>query len=202
MSEILIVENGRKRKTRRKMSAKQKKYFGKSRKPAKRKAAKRRRNPSLATYTASNPRRGRRPARHRNPSGFGFASMFDFGSIVSVASGILTAKYSNKLVSFVWPAVPVTGMMATAVKVATVLAVGFGSKFVGVSARNRNTFIAGGVGYCLFEIANEYVAPLIGLNGYTVDQSTISYDVDVEPVASQLSGYAANNQYLDPVIAA
>ena len=202
--KIAIVENGRK-KGRRKMTAKQKKYFGKRKE--KTTTRRKKRNPNLATYKLSNPARrstsGRRIKRRSNPGGRGIMSMINFGSIFSVTAGILVAKYSSQLVSFVWAAVPTTGYMGTAVKAATVVAAGFASKFVGVSSSNRNAFIAGGLGYCLYELVDTYVAPMIGAPGIAGYVTATDTAYDISQVASPgMGGYVPSSNILDPSIAA
>lgn len=204
MSEIVVVENPRKKK-RRKAAPKRR-----------RKSTRRRKNPTLATYVASNPRRrkNRTPKRRntyirrRNP-GRGLMKMFDMTAIIGVASGVFTARYSAQLIGMISPAIPTTGMTGTIVKVGTVLAVGSGLKFFGASSKMQSSFIAGGLGYCLLELADQFVAPALGLSGYYNENEYLTYDN--YDAASDLSGYnsmsAAGLQnygsgYTDPVLAA
>lgn len=199
-NELILVENPGKRKRKRKMSAKQKKYFGKRRKTTRRR---RRSNPSLSTYVAANPRRrkGRGVKRRRNtyvasrnPSGL--MGYFNIKSALSVAGGIITARYGTRIIGMVWPGVPSTGLIGTAVKVGTVVVAAAGLKMLTKNNQVAYSFAAGGIGYCLYELAEQYLLPMIGMSGvgaYTQGEQYLSYDE-----ANDLSGVGGDYSIMQP----
>ena len=164
---VEVVDNPR-RKKRRRMTAKQRKYFG----PRK---ARRRRNPALATL--ANPRRRtRRRARRavrgyvvrrrrRNPGLLGFKG-FDFRLSAMVGIGICSSEVIPNMVRKFWPVLPTAGPMGYAVKAGATVATAFAVQMVTKKKSDFEAVIAGGFGSILVGVFNEYVMPMLpGLNG-------------------------------------
>jgi len=91
--------------------------------------------------------------------------MLHLPTAASVAGGIFVARLAPGLISRVWPGVPVSGIGGMAVKVGGVLVAATVAKTVFRSDRIAMGLVAGGVGYILFELAEQYLLPQIGLSG-------------------------------------
>lgn len=192
MTMIPIVENPRRRKRRRSLSPAQLAAgFGGKRYRKHRRHA--RRNPALATLAAANPRRRRRHRRgfgvrhmvyRRNPAFLGgITNMIDLKGAAFVAGGIVLAKAAPKLIQKVWAGAPQEGVMVYAERVAVTLAAAFAVKTFLKSPSGANQLAVGGLGYVLYDIANEYLLPQIGLAGLTQDDWVTTQDI------SEMSGY-------------
>lgn len=189
--QIPIVENPTKRKRRKLSPAQRAAGFGGKRTMAKRRTRKkttkrRRRNPALATYVV-NPRRRKyrrkatvRRRRRRNPGLGKIGAMLNLRMALSVAAGILTARMAPGLLQKVWTGAPTTGFGGHAVRMGSVILVGYGVKMVTRSNQFAGGVVAGGIGYILYDMANEYILPKIGLSGYGDDYATMS---ELEEVA-------------------
>ncbi len=197
MTMIPIVENPRRRRSRRLTTAQLAAGFGGKRHMSKRSYRKRgrRRNPDLAAL-ALNPRRRRRSSKssrygvrrlvyRRNP-GFlgGLTNMIDFKGATYVAGGIIAAKAGPNLVRKLWAGAPVEGIGAQAVRLATVLALATGVRYFLGSSQGAQQFAAGGLGYVLYDLANTYVLPQVGLSGLTAESDYVT-TAELE----NLSGY-------------
>lgn len=208
MPMIPIVENPRRRR-RRHYSAKQRAAgFGGGRRHSR---IRRRRNPSLATL-AANPRRRRyyhRPLRrrhhrrYRNPFLGGVGNMFDFKGALYIAGGILAAKASPKLIQKVWAGAPTTGIGLYAVQLGGTFIVAQGVKMLMKDAQASKQIMIGGLGYILYNLANDYILPQIGLAGLGDDSSYvttgeleamgISGYMPTRPTISGMSGYSPSS---------
>ena len=206
MPNIQIVENPRRRKSRKGYTRKQLAAgFGGKRKMTRRR--KTRRNPTLATL-AGNPRRRytRRatPARRRrarsNPGMLaGIPRLFNLKMAASVGVGITTAHLAPNLITKVWAAAPTAGLPGTAIRIGAVLLVGTASKMLMKDNTIAVGIVAGGIGYEIYKFLAENVVPKIGfLNGYQyIGQSELDQ--------YGINGYRddpARRQYIDPVLAA
>lgn len=180
---VEVVENPRKRRrARRRMSAKQRKYFG------------RRRNPTLATVT--NPRRrARRRTRRRsfarsrryaNPSFLG--GMPDLNSLLWMSGGAVATKMAPRLISNFWPAVPTTGLMGKFVQVGAAFALSQVVKMLAGQKAAREV-LNGGLVLTVSELISENVIPMLGLSGMSGYQY-LTYD-ELQPAmaSSPLNGY-------------
>jgi len=179
--KIPVVENPRRRRRRgrRHLTAKQLSYgFGGKR-------HRRRRNPELATLLA-NPRRRRRSRRaylanprrrgrrrYHNPS-FLSTSMIDVKSALYVGGGILAAKIAPGLLVKVWAGAPTSGFGKSAVELAGGFAAATVVKMVTKSSSAANLIMAGAFGYVLYDMANQYLLPKIGLAGLGDDSSYVT----------------------------
>lgn len=206
---IPIVENPVKRK-RRKWTARQKAagFGGKTgmarKRTRKRTTRRKRRNPALATYVV-NPRRRRSVRRRstvrtyrrrrRNPGMGKIGAMLNLRMALSVGAGILTAKVGPGLLQKVWAGAPTTGIGGHAVRIGTVMLVGMGVKMVTRSNQFAGGVVAGGIGYILFDLANEYILPKIGLSGYDSDLVSMN---ELEDVAMGRYVPEGNRINLDP----
>lgn len=174
MNEYIEVVENKRGKRRRRMTAKQAKYFGK------RKHSRKRRNPVLATL-AGNPRhrgarryhhkvrRHRRHRSHRNPGMFGGVRgllPFDIRSVLEVGGGIAASKYGPQLVQkYIWAGMPTTGIAGYAVRLGTTIVLAQGVKMITKSSRSAENIMLGGVGSIIYDLFTEYAAPAMGLSG-------------------------------------
>ena len=92
--------------------------------------------------------------------------MLNLGAAVSVAGGILTARLAPGLLQKVWAGAPTTGIGGHAVRMGSVVLIGMGVKMVTRSNQFASSIVAGGIGYILFDLANEFILPTLGLSGY------------------------------------
>jgi len=157
MPIIEIVENPKRRKTRKRR-----------RKTSKGRTVRRRRNPVVATL--SNPRRRRktvkrrRYVKRRNPK-FGLGSLIDLQGAGAVAAGFLASRMAPNVISKVWPGVPTTGPMSYAVRAGATILVAYGVKTLTKKTALAKSIAMGGLGYILYDMANVYLLPKIGLSG-------------------------------------
>jgi hypothetical protein len=165
MATIEVIENPRKRRkrrtTRRKMTAKQRKYFGR----------RRRRNPVVATL--SNPRRRRsrrkvaryrRRPRRRNPA-FSLGGMIDIQAAAGVTAGFMLARISPNLVSKVWAGAPTTGPVSYVIRIGSTIVAAMAVKTVTKKRELAMSIATGGIAYVLYDLANAYILPKLGLSG-------------------------------------
>ena len=190
---IEVVENKRGSR-RKKMSAKQRKYFGKRKHH--------RKNPSVLATLSGNPRPHRRNRayhhkvrhhrRHRNPGmlgGLGKFLPFDLRSVLEVGGGIAVSKYGPKLVAkYVWSGMPTTGLSGYAVRLGVTIVVAQALKMATKSQRTAENIMLGGVGSILYDLFTEYAAPSLGLSGY-------SERISMSAVAGALNGSSGLGDY-------
>lgn len=182
MPQIEVVENPR-RKRRRHYTAKQLAAGFGGKRYRNRRHYRRHHNPALATLAANprrrrhhyyNPRRRRSYRRHRNPLFGGTKGMFDIGGALFIGGGILAAKVSPKLIQKVWAAAPTTGIGGYAVKIGGAFLIAQGVRMVTRSAHNAHYIMIGALGSVLYDIANDYLLPTIGLSGLGDDSSYVT----------------------------
>jgi len=202
MASVELVENPRRRRHRRKMTAKQLMYFG----PKRRRRHSRRRNPAVLA-SLGNPRRRRYHRRrsrgysvshvvHRNPGLLGF----DLGAAAWVGVGALGSKAVPKLVAKVWPSIPTTGWAGYAVRAGATLATGYAVKFATKNNRAFGLILAGGLGMILVDLASDYLLPTLGLSGLGNDRAMISTADLVDAYSPGFAGYvdqSALSGYVD-----
>lgn len=210
MPTVSIVENPKRRRRTRRLSRKQLSYGfgGKRRRTVRRR---RRRNPALATL-AANPRRRRRTTRRyyarprrrtrrRNPALGGLGKMLNLNMAISVGTGIVAAHVAPGLLRKVWPGAPSTGLAGTAVRIGSVVLVATGVRMI----TRKNAFaagiIAGGVGYELYRLADQYLLPTLGLYGpddiqMTVPELEAIGVAGYQPTPNRLSGYQVTDEVL------
>jgi len=189
-TEIEVVENPRgRRRKRRRMSAKQRLYFGR-----------RRSNPTLATLT--NPRRRRRRSRSRriysrrrysNPAGLGnlFGGALDFNSLLWMSGGAIATKAAPRLIANFWPAIPTTGITGKLVQAGAAVALSQVVKMFAGAKAGRDV-LNGGLVYTVTEFLNETVLPMIpGLSGYEY----LTYS-ELEPALNNAGGGAGMAGYV------
>lgn len=179
--QIPVVENPRRRRRHRKLSAKQiAAGFGGKR----HRTHRRRRNPGLASLLA-NPRRHRRYYRRANPRrrhrrysnpGMlgGITGMINVQNALYVTGGIAVAKLTPGLLVRVWAGAPTTGIGRYGVQLAGVLAAATVVKMVTKSSQSGAMVVAGGIAAIAYDVLNEYVFPKIGLAGIGDDGSPVS----------------------------
>lgn len=212
---IPVVENPRRRRGRRRLTAAQKRAGFGGRSAMRR----RRRNPLMATL-AGNPRRRRRGyavrhtvyRRRRNPGLFDFKS-FDLPAAGFIAAGMLGSDLLPNLGRKFWPALPGSGIMGYAVRLAGAFGTAYVLKMVTRSNRAFSLALGGGIASILLDVFRTYAAPMIGLSGLGadatpvyahelrdvygtagyVDNGGVSGYVDASPV-SGLGGYVASPQ--------
>jgi hypothetical protein len=211
MPSISYIENPRRRRRRhaRRLTAAQLAAgFGGRRSMSHRRH--RRRNPVLASL-AANPRRRRhhrrfsalsvrRYRRHRNPmfGGVGgVTSYFDFKSAAYVAGGIVIAKAGPGLLTKIWPGAPTTGFGLYAVQLGSAVAGAMAVKFLLKSPQGAKQVAVGGIGYVLYQLANDYILPKIGLAGFDgmrryVTGREIAQIRGYQPTPARLMGYQTN----------
>ena len=205
MPNIPYVENPRRRRRRaRHLSAAQLAAgFGGKRY---RKSRSRRRNPGIGIL-AANPRRRRHhrlanPRRHyrrgSNPSMFGGVTGYlDFKGAAYIAGGILLAKTGPKLLLKVWPGAPQTGLGLYGVQLGCAVAGAVAVKMILKSSDGAHKVAVGGIGYVLYQLANDYLLPSVGLSGLsdsgryvTTNEIQQMSGYQAAPVA--MSGYQSN----------
>lgn len=181
---VEVVENPRKRRrARRRMSAKQRKYFGR-----------RRSNPALSMVT--NPRRSRRRSRRRsvarrrfsNPSFLG--GMPDLNSLLWMSGGAVATKMAPRLIANFWPAVPTTGIMGKLVQAGAAVALSQVVKMVAGQKAAREV-LNGGLVLTVSELISENLIPMLGLSGLS-GYEYLTYD-ELQPAmagaAAGMAGY-------------
>jgi len=225
--KVPVVENPRRSRRRRSYSAKQRAagFGGKRsmRRPqARSRSRSRRRNPALATL--SNPRTRRRRSyttyktyrrhysykRRRNPFLGGLTSMLDLSTAASVAGGIVVSRLTPGLIAKVWPGVPRVGLPGMAVRLGGVLMVAFGMRSLLGARYNRVTagIVAGGIGYMLYELADQYLLPAVGLSGIGYNSYVTEGDLRGMGLSgyrvpnARLSGYQPGQRMVDEVLQA
>jgi hypothetical protein len=162
MPIIEIVENPKRRRKSRKRRPK----------TTKRRTIRRRRNPVVATL--SNPRRRRRTVKRRtyrkrrNPK-FGLGGLINLQGAGAVAAGFITARMAPNLISKVWPGVPTTGPLSYLVRAGATILVAYGIKTLTRKTDLAKALATGGLGYILYDVANTYLLPKIGLSGLADD---------------------------------
>jgi len=205
MPNIEIIENPK----RRRRTVKRRKTTTRYKKRSKR----RRRNPALATL--SNPRRRsykrRSPLRRRNPK-FGFGSLVNIQSAAYVTVGFVTARIAPNLIQKVWPGAPSVGPLSYAVRIAGTLAVAYAAKMVTKKNDIAVGIATGGLAYVLYDAANTYLLPKIGLAGLGADADYLTID-DINRMGvpggvsgyipeTALSGYQPESAFIDEALAA
>jgi hypothetical protein len=189
MELIPVVENPRRRR-RHKLSAKQiAAGFGGKRARLGRGRGRRRRNPALLA-SLGNPRRRRR-ASHRhsfrgltsrsNPAFLGF----DLEAAAWVGVGAIGSQTVPMLVKKFWDGVPTTGWGGYAVRAGATLATAYAAKMLTKNQRAFGLIMAGGLGLIFVDLFREYVAPNIGLSGYS-DGSAL---VETNDLLDGMGGY-------------
>lgn len=204
---VEIVENPGGRK-RRRMSALQRKYFGRRGRRAKR------RNPSLMSLS-SNPRRGGRRRRYyakaysrrrrRNPSLLGglggFAKGFDAQSIMFATAGMIGSASLPKLIAKWWPAMPTTGITGYAVRALSTWLMAKGVGMFTKSPVAEKSIMVGGLSLIAFELFRDNLADKIGLAGLGQNYMTDAELSDVLsgyiPTPENLSGYVMATDRFD-----
>lgn len=195
MSDILVVENPRRksRKRRRTYTAKQRAYGfggGKRRKTTRRRRSYRR-NPSLAVLSG-NPRRRR--SYRRNPS-FGLGGLFkgfDFMSGLWAATGIIGSNVVPNMVKKFWPGLPMSGPMGYLVKIGAVGVTGMVVGMVTKGRKARDLVFVGGLAAIFAQVFTDYIAPMVpGLSG--LGQRYI----DVSEISDAMSGSGVGQVYYE-----
>jgi len=210
MTNVPVVENPRRSRRRRRYSPAQKRAgFGGRASMSRGRSTRRRRrraNPALATISNTRRRRGPRKRRdsyttyrtyrrhyarrRRNPSLRGLTQMLHLPTAASVAGGIFVARLAPELVRKVWAGAPAVGVGGMAVKVGGVLVAAMVAKTVFRSDRIATGLVAGGIGYILFDLAEQYLLPQIGLSGLGNDRYLTTGELE----AMGLSGYQSANR--------
>jgi hypothetical protein len=163
----------------------------------------RRRNPGLMTL--ANPRRRRRRhhagsyhrrRRYSNPSLTGMFAGIDLTFAASAAGGIVLGKAAPGLIAKVWPGVPVDGIGGKAVRIGAVLLSTYVVKKFLKMPKVASGLITGEIAYEIFQLANEYILPKIGLAGVGDDNDYLTMtDIDqlnltgYTTAADRLEGY-------------
>ena len=186
MTMIEIVENPKKKKRR---SVKRRR---KTTKRAKR------RNPVVATL--SNPRRRkrrvvqkrRRYSRRRNPIG-ALGGLINLPMAGSIAAGFMVARIAPNMVQKVWAGAPTTGPISYVVRAGATIGVAYVVKTYLKQRELALGIATGGLAYVLYDLANEYLLPKIGLAGigYNDAYMTMSELDDIEARGADpgVSGY-------------
>lgn len=223
MTNVPVVENPRRRRKRGRYTPAQKRAGFAGRASMRRRRTPRRRrqaNPALATYSNPRPRkRRRRPVtyrtyrrhygyrRRRNPSLRGLTRMLNLHTAASVAGGIFVARMTPGLVARVWAGAPVSGVGGMAVKVGGVLIAATVAKTVFRSDRIAVGLVAGGIGYILFDLAEEYLLPRLGLslsgygNHYRYGELENMGISGYEGARSAMAAYQPGTETVDSVLA-
>lgn len=100
--------------------------------------------------------------------------MIDMKSALYVGGGILAAKIAPGLLVKVWAGAPTTGFGKSAVELAGGFAAATVVKMVTKSSSAANLIMAGAFGYVLYDLANQYLLPKIGLAGLGDDSSYVT----------------------------
>ena len=184
---IPVVENPRrkKRRTRRKLSAKQiaagfggKRHMTTKRRKTKSRKVTRRRNPSLAAL--ANPRR--RVRRRRNPGIGKISNIFNIKLATGVAIGLFAPNIIvNQVKSRFFAALPNTGLTGTAVRIGAAIVASYATKRFLKQSEIAKGIIAGAVGFELYQMAQTYLLPKLGLSGVNTYYPTSD--------AASLNGY-------------
>lgn len=207
MPTVSIVEN-----PKRGLSAKQLRagFGGKRRMTAKKRSrSRKRRNPALATL-AANPRKRKKRSytqprkttrRRRNPALGGLGKMLNLNLAFSVGTGIVAAHVAPGLLRKVWPGAPSTGLAGTAVRIGSVVLIATGVRMVTKKNAFAAGIIAGGVGYELYRLADQYLLPTLGLYGpddiqMTVPELEAIGVAGYQPTPDRLSGYQVTDEVL------
>lgn len=150
----------------------------KRRKTVKHRRTVKRRNPLVASLT--NPKRRRRKkvarkrySRRRNPK-FGIGSLINIENSAAVAAGFIVSAMAPALVSKVWVNVPRTGPVSYIVRAGSTIMLAYG---VNLLTRKKNLAIGiatGGIAYILYDLANYYLLPKLGLSGLYDDKSYLT----------------------------
>lgn len=173
---IPVIENPRRRRRRRSLTPKQLAagFGGKSRMSRRTRRRTRRRNPALATL-AGNPRRRRRSSyavthtvrrrRRRNPGLGDFTRLISWQTAAGVGVGLFApSMLVNAVGNYVWSGIPRTGMPGAAVRVGAGLVLGWAAG-QWIDRRIGAGVVAGAIGFELYQLANEYLLPTLGLSG-------------------------------------
>jgi hypothetical protein len=196
MPKVEVLENPHRRKRgRRHLSAKQLAYgFGGKRYRTRHTTRRRRRNPTMAAL-AGNPRRRRHHRRHggfsvrhvirrRNPGMLGGITKFvDVKGALYVAGGILIARTGPKLIGKVWAGAPTTGIGLYVMQLASAVAGAMVVRYALKSEKGAEQVATGGIGYVLYQLANDYVLPQIGLSGIAAPPARFVSTTDLNRMA-------------------
>ena len=195
MPKVEVLENPHRRKRgRRHLSAKQLAYGFGGKRYRTRNAKRRRRNPTIAAL-AGNPRRRRTHRRHgsfsvrhvirrRNPGMLGGITKFvDVKGALYVAGGILIARTGPKLIGKVWAGAPTSGIGLYVMQLASAIAGAMAVRFALKSEKGAEQVATGGIGYVLYQLANDYVLPQIGLSGFAAPPNRYVSQTDVNRMA-------------------
>lgn len=205
MPVIEVVENPR-RRSRRRMTAKQRRYFGP------RRARRRRRNPVMASL--SNPKRARRRRRRsgysvrhvarrrrrRNPQLFGLGD-FNLNTAMWVGVGMLGSDMVPNLVRMAWPGLPSGGVWKYVNRVGGTLLTAYGVKMLTGSRRNFGYIMAGGIGLVIVDLVRDYVLPQVGLSGYVGDGGAV-YSEELADVAGYVNEPTPMGGYVESPVGA
>ena len=199
MATVELVENPRRRRGRRHLTAKQRAAgFGGKGAMHNRRRHSRRRNPGYLASLGNPRRRHYRKSRrrgfsvshvvHRNPGLLGF----DLEAAMWVGVGALGSKALPKLVAKYWPSIPTTGIAGYAVRAGATLAVAYAAKMAFKSQKAFSLILAGGLGYIFVDLATDYLLPAVGLAGLGNDRSMISTSDLVDAYSPGFAGYVDN----------
>ncbi len=204
MSTIQVVENPRRKRRSRRLSAVQRRAgFGGKRSMTGKRRTKRRRNPSMASL--GNPRRrrsrSRRPRytvtgvsrpRRRNMS-YGGPLGVDMSAALYIGLGMFGTELVPRLARKAWAGIPTVGVTGYLVKAASAVAVGFAVGKV-TNKRNGQLAAAGGLALIGVDLFRQYVAPKIGLAGFG---GALSFE-DISDVAGYVPIDPSLNAYVHP----
>ena len=120
---------------------------------------------------------------------------------ISVGTGIVAAHVAPGLLRKVWPGAPSTGLAGTAVRIGSVVLIATGVRMVTKQNAFAAGIVAGGVGYELYRLADQYLLPAIGLFGpddiqMTVPELEAIGVAGYQPTPDRLSGYQVTDEIL------
>jgi hypothetical protein len=123
-----------------------------------------------------------------------FTSLIDLKGAAYVAGGIIIAKAGPNLIRKVWPGAPSDGIPGHAVRLGAVLLAATGVRYLLKSASGAQQVAVGGIGYILYDLANQYLLPTIGLAGLTDDGDAVTMQEledlrGYQPSSRPMSGY-------------
>ncbi len=150
-----VIENPRIKRGRKKRSSKRRSVSRRKRRRSPRK------NPYMAAY--SNPRRSsyKRRGRRRSYSNPRAIAGIDLSAALWVTGGLIAGKLLPAMVRKAWAGMPSTGIGYYAVRIGSVLALGYGVKMITKSTLRSQQVVIGGVAGILYDLYNMYLAPKI-----------------------------------------
>jgi hypothetical protein len=127
--------------------------------------------------------------------------MLNLNMAISVGTGIVAAHVAPGLLRKVWPGAPSAGLAGTAVRIGSVVLIATGVRMVTKQNAFAAGIIAGGVGYELYRLTDQYLLPTLGLYGpddiqMTVPELEAIGVAGYQPTPDRLSGYQVTDEVL------